>query len=318
MRNFDELSEREILALAIGNEEEDGRIYADFAEGLRADYPGSSKIFTEMAQEEGEHRRRLLDLYVEKFGEHIPLIRRQDVRGFVTRKPVWQLQPLNLDAVRQQAATMELETATFYRQAAGRATDASVRKLLGDLAEAEVAHEHTADRLMAENLPTSVRDAEDATARRMFVLRVIQPGLAGLMDGSVSTLAPVFAAAFATHSSWDAFLVGMAASIGAGISMGFAEALSDNGSLTGRGAPWIRGVICGLMTTLGGIGHTLPFMISNFLTATIIAIIVVFVELAVITWIRWKYMDSPPLSAAMQVGFGGALVFATGILIGSG
>jgi rubrerythrin len=318
MRNFDELSEREILALAIGNEEEDGRIYADFAEGLRADYPGSSKIFTEMAQEEGEHRRRLLDLYVEKFGEHIPLIRRQDVRGFVTRKPVWQLQPLNLDAVRQQAATMELETATFYRQAAGRATDASVRKLLGDLAEAEVAHEHTADRLMAENLPTSVREAEDATARRMFVLRVIQPGLAGLMDGSVSTLAPVFAAAFATHSSWDAFLVGMAASIGAGISMGFAEALSDNGSLTGRGAPWIRGVICGLMTTLGGIGHTLPFMISNFLTATIIAIIVVFVELAVITWIRWKYMDSPPLSAAMQVGFGGALVFATGILIGSG
>ena len=318
MRNFDELSEREILALAIGNEEEDGRIYADFAEGLRADYPASARMFTEMAQEEGEHRRRLLDLYVQKFGEHIPLIRRQDVRGFVTRKPVWQLQPLNLDAVRQQAATMELETATFYRRAAARATDASVRKLLGDLAEAEVAHEHTADRLMEENLPTDVRAAEDATARRMFVLRVIQPGLAGLMDGSVSTLAPVFAAAFATRDSWDAFLVGLAASIGAGISMGFAEALSDNGSLTGRGAPWIRGTICGLMTTLGGIGHTLPFMIPSFLTATVIAIAVVFVELAVITWIRWKYMDSPPLSAAMQVGFGGALVFATGILIGSG
>jgi rubrerythrin len=318
MRNFDELSEREIIALAIGAEEEDGRIYADFAEGLRNDYPGSAKVFTEMAHEEGEHRRRLLDLYVEKFGEHIPLIRRQDVRGFISRKPVWQLQPLNLDAVRHQAATMELEAATFYRRAASGATDASIRKLLGDLAEAEVAHEHTADRLMEENLPTDVRAAEDATARRMFVLRVIQPGLAGLMDGSVSTLAPVFAAAFATHSSWDAFLVGMAASIGAGISMGFAEALSDNGSLTGRGAPWIRGVICGLMTTLGGIGHTLPFMIPSFLTATVIAIMVVFVELAVITWIRWKYMDSPPLSAAMQVGFGGALVFATGILIGSG
>ena len=317
MRNFDELSEREILALAIGNEEEDGRIYADFAEGLRADYPGSAKVFTEMAHEEGEHRRRLLDIYVEKFGEHIPLIRRQDVRGFVSRRPVWQLQPLNLDAVRHQAATMELETATFYRRAAARATDASVRKLLGDLAEAEV-HEHTAERLMEENLPASVRAQEDATARRMFVLRVIQPGLAGLMDGSVSTLAPVFAAAFATRDPWDAFLVGMAASIGAGISMGFAEALSDNGSLTGRGAPWIRGVICGLMTTLGGIGHTLPFMIRNFYTAMVIAIAVVFVELAVITWIRWKYMDSPPLSAAMQVGFGGALVFATGILIGSG
>jgi rubrerythrin len=318
MRNFDQLSEREILALAIGAEEEDGRIYADFAEGLRNDYPASAKVFTEMAHEEGEHRRRLLDLYVEKFGEHIPLIRRQDVRGFVNRKPVWQLQPLNLDAVRQQAATMELEAARYYRRSAARSTDASIRKLLGDLAEAEERHEHTADRLMAENLPTDVRAAEDATARRMFVLRVIQPGLAGLMDGSVSTLAPVFAAAFATGISWDAFLVGMAASIGAGISMGFAEALSDNGSLTGRGAPWIRGVICGLMTTLGGIGHTLPFMIPAFLTATIIAIIVVFVELAVITWIRWKYMDSPPLSAAMQVGFGGALVFATGILIGSG
>ena len=318
MRNFNELSEREILALAIGNEEEDGRVYADFAEGLRADYPGSAKVFTEMAQEEGEHRRRLIDLYREKFGEHIPLIRRQDVRGFVSRRPVWQLLPFNIDEVRSHAATMELETAEFYRKAAARTSDASMRKLLGDLAEAEVAHEHIADRLVAENVPANVRAEEEQTARKMFVLRVIQPGLAGLMDGSVSTLAPVFAAAFATRDSWDAFLVGMAASIGAGISMGFAEALSDNGSLTGRGAPWIRGVICGLMTTLGGIGHTLPFMIPSFYTATALAIAVVFVELGVITWIRWKYMDTPPVSAAMQVGFGGALVFATGILIGSG
>jgi len=213
---------------------------------------------------------------------------------------------------------MELETAEFYRRAAGRTSDASLRKLLGDLAEAEVAHEHTADRLVEENVPATVRAEEEQTARKMFVLRVIQPGLAGLMDGSVSTLAPVFAAAFATRDSWDAFLVGMAASIGAGISMGFAEALSDNGSLTGRGAPWIRGAICGLMTTLGGIGHTLPFMISNFTTATVLAIAVVFVELGVISWVRWKYMDTPPVSAAMQVGFGGVLVFATGILIGSG
>jgi rubrerythrin len=317
MRNFDELGEREILALAIGNEEEDSRIYADFAEGLHADYPGSAKVFTEMSAEEGEHRRRLLDLYREKFGEHIPLIRRQDVRGFITRKPVWQLQPLRLDAVRAQAESMEMETARFYRLAAGRSTDASIRMLLGDLAEAEDEHEHIAERLMAENLPTSVRAQEDAQARRNLLLQVIQPGLAGLMDGSVSTLAPVFAAAFATGRSWDAFLVGMAASIGAGISMGFAEALSDNGSLTGRGAPWIRGGICGVMTTLGGIGHTLPFLIGNFTTALIIAMIVVVVELAIISWIRWKYMDTPPFSAALQVGFGGALVFATGILIGS-
>jgi erythrin-vacuolar iron transport family protein len=317
MRNFSELAEREILALAIGAEEEDGRIYLDFAEGLRADYPASAKVFIDMAAEEGEHRRWLIDLYREKFGEHIPLIRRQDVRGFVQRKPVWQTQPLRLDLVRSQAEQMEYEAARFYRLAAARSTDASVRKLLGDLADAEARHEHTAERLMAQNLTVDARAEEDEAARRMFVLRVIQPGLAGLMDGSVSTLAPVFAAAFATQSSWDAFLVGLAASIGAGISMGFAEALSDNGSLTGRGAPWIRGVICGLMTTLGGIGHTLPFLLPDFFIATVVAVAVVAVELGIISWIRWKYMDTPPFSAAVQVGFGGALVFATGILIGS-
>ena len=317
MRNFSDLTEREILALAIGSEEEDARIYTDVAEGLRENYPGTAQVFTDMVAEEHEHRRRLLDLYTEKFGEHIPLIRRQDVRGFISRKPVWQIRPLGLDTVRQLAQTMELETQQFYHLAAERSTDTSIRKLLGDLAEAEVAHEHIADRLMEQNVPKTVREAEDEAARRMFVLRVIQPGLAGLMDGSVSTLAPLFAAAFATGKSWDAFLVGLAASIGAGISMGFAEALSDNGSLTGRGSPWIRGVVCGLMTTLGGIGHTLPFLIPNFWTATSVAIAVVIVELAIISWIRWKYMDTPPVSAAFQVMFGGALVFATGILIGS-
>jgi len=317
MRNFNELNEKEMLALAISGEEEDGRIYADFAEGLRGTYPGTAAVFTEMAAEEGEHRRRLIDLYVEKFGQHIPLIRRQDVRGFVERKPVWQLRPLGVDVVRKQAQIMEMETSRFYQRAASQTSDASIRKLLGDLAEAELQHEHTADRLMEENLPANVRAEEDEAARRMFVLRVIQPGLAGLMDGSVSTLAPVFAAAFATGRSWDAFVVGLAASIGAGISMGFAEALSDNGSLTGRGAPWIRGGICGLMTTLGGIGHTLPFLLTNFWTAMVVAIAVVIAELAVISWIRWKYMDTPPFSAALQVGFGGALVFATGVLIGA-
>ena len=232
-------------------------------------------------------------------------------------KPIWQIRPLSIEVTRNQAQLMEAETQRFYRLAAARSTDASIRKLLGDLAEIEAEHEMTADRLVAENVPTDIAAEERETQRRMFVLRVIQPGLAGLMDGSVSTLAPVFAAAFATGRSWDAFVVGLAASIGAGISMGFAEALSDNGSLTGRGAPWIRGGICGLMTTLGGIGHTLPFMLQNFWTATVVAIAVVIVELAIISWIRWKYMDTPPLSAAMQVGFGGALVFATGILIGA-
>ena len=317
MRNFSELSEREILALAIANEEEDGRIYTDIAEGLREDYAASAGVFTQMASEENEHRRQLIELYQQKFGEHIPLIRRQDVRGFLQRKPIWQVRPLGLDAVRQLAESMELETTQFYHRAATRTSDASIRKLLGDLAEAEIQHEHNAGRLMLEHLPPDVRRVEDEAARRMFLLRVVQPGLAGLMDGSVSTLAPLFAAAFATGRSWDAFLVGLAASIGAGISMGFAEALSDNGSLTGRGAPWIRGAICGLMTTLGGIGHTLPYLIGDFWTASMIAISVVVVELAVISWIRWKYMDTPPLSAAFQVMLGGALVFAAGILIGS-
>ena len=317
MRNFDELSEKEILALAIGNEEEDGRIYADIAERLRDDYPATASVFSEMAGEEGEHRRRLIDLYRVKFGEHIPLIRRQDVRGFVQHPPVWQSRTLGIEAVRKQAQAMEAEAQRFYRRAATRSTDASVRKLLGDLAEIEAQHEHTADKLVQQNVPENIRHEEAEAERRLFVLRVIQPGLAGLMDGSVSTLAPVFAAAFASGRSWDAFVVGLAASIGAGISMGFAEALSDNGSLTGRGAPWVRGLICGLMTTLGGIGHTLPFLIAAFWTATLVAIAVVIVELGIITWVRWRYMDTPPVSAAMQVGFGGALVFATGILIGN-
>jgi rubrerythrin len=316
-RSFTDLSERELLALAISSEEEDGRIYADFAEGLRENYPASAHVFTDMAAEESEHRRLLIDLYVQKFGDHIPLVRRQDVRGWVQRRPVWQLRPLGVDVVRRQARQMEQDAARFYQQAASRTTDAAIRKLLGDLAAAEEAHESIAAEIEAERLPGDVRAAEDNDAQRRFILQIIQPGLVGLMDGSVSTLAPVFAAAFATHNPWNAFLVGMAASIGAGISMGFAEALSDHGSLTGRGAPWIRGAICGVMTMLGGVGHTLPFLIPDFQTALITAICVVIVELGIISWIRWRFMDTPPLSATLQVGFGGLLVFITGILIGN-
>ena len=318
MRNFNELSEREVLALAITNEEEDGRIYLDFADRLRADYPASAAVFTAMAAEESDHRRRLFDIYRERFGEHIPLIRRQDIRGAMSPKPIWQLPELNLDQVRQQAEVMEVEAARFYRQAATRTTDASIRQLLIDLAEAEVAHEHAAEKLATTRLTDDARAEEDETARRLFVLRYVQPGLVGLMDGSVYTLAPLFAAAFATHNPWETFLVGIAASVGAGISMGMAEGLSDNGSLTGRGAPWMRGLICGVMTMLGGLFHTLPYLLPNFMTATVLAFVVVAVELAVITWIRSKYMDSPPLAAALQVGLGGALVFASGVLIGSG
>ncbi|MDE2238741.1 MAG: rubrerythrin [Rhodospirillales bacterium] len=318
MRDFSQLSEREILALAIGNEEEDGRIYLDIAERLRDDYPGTAKVFSEMAAEENEHRRELLELYREKFGEHIPLIRRQDVRGFINRPSVWQFPKPNIDDVRKLAESMEQETQRFYRNAAERTSDVSIRKLLGDLAEAEAAHEHRADVLSEQNLPADVRSLEDQHAKRQFVLQYIQPSLVGLMDGSVSTLAPIFAAAFSTGNTFSTFLVGAAASLGAGISMGFAEALSDDGSLTGRGTPYVRGVVTGLMTTLGGLGHTLPFLIPSLHVALIVAIIVVIVELSTISWIRWRFMDTSPLRATLQVALGGALVFATGVLIGAG
>jgi len=317
MRSFDSLSEREVLALAISLEEEDERIYADFAEGLSEDFPATSSIFRGMREEESGHRRRLIELSREKFGDHIPLIRRQDVRGFVDRKPVWLLRPLRLEAVRGMAEAMEVETRRFYERAAARSQDASIRQLLDDLAQEERGHEERAEQLTEDKLQPSAKQQEEAANRRLFVLQIVQPGLAGLMDGSVSTLAPVFAAAFATHRPWDAFLVGLAASIGAGISMGFAEALSDDGSLTGRGHPWMRGLVCGLMTALGGIGHTLPFLIPSFQTALTAAIAVVIVELGIITWVRNRYMETPPLSAALQVGLGGALVFVTGILIGN-
>ncbi|MCZ7657921.1 MAG: rubrerythrin [Xanthobacteraceae bacterium] len=317
MKRFADLSEQEILALAISNEEEDSRIYRGFAEGLRESFPASAQVFEEMAEEEVRHRTLLFDLYREKFGDYLPLVRRQDVKGFVKHKPLWLVRPLGLDEVRKYAATMEYETGRFYRKAAEAARDASVRELLVRLAEAEDRHERLAERLGERILTPDARREEDETARRMFVLQYVQPGLAGLMDGSVSTLAPLFAAAFATHSTWETFLVGLAASVGAGISMGFAEALSDDGSLTGRGTPWLRGTVSGLMTTIGGIGHTLPYLIPDFWIATVLAVVVVVVELAAISWIRWRYMDTPFLAATFQVMVGGALVFLAGILIGS-
>jgi erythrin-vacuolar iron transport family protein len=318
MRSFKSLSEQEILALAISLEEEDARIFDDFAEGLQATYPAQAEEFRRLRAEEDTHRHRLLDLYRAKFGEHIPLIRRQDVKGFVRRRPVWLVRPLGLDAVRKQAELMELETTRFYEKAIRRATDASIRQLLGDLAEEERKHERLAEKMIAEQPHT-----EAAARKREFVLQVVQPGLAGLMDGSVSTLAPLFAAAFATKNNWDTFRVGLAASLGAGISMGFAEALSDDGSLTGRGRPLMRGLICGLMTALGGVGHSLPYLLpdrdpSYFYLATYIAVAVVLVELAVIAWIRRRYMDTPWTSAIFQVVVGGLLVFLTGVFIGAG
>ena len=322
MKSLAELTEREVLALAIAGEEEDSRIYQHFADELRTPYPHSAQIFDAMAEEERDHRTMLYGLYREKFGEHLPPIRREDVKGFLKRRPFWFSKNLPVDKMRQEAEIMEMQAANFYEKAAGQTLDVSVRELLQRLAEIERGHEKKAGALADASLKGDAGAEEEATRRRMFVLQYVQPGLAGLMDGSVSTLAPLFAAAFATQNNWATFLVGLAASIGAGISMGFAEALSDDGSMTGRGAPWMRGFVCGLMTTIGGIGHTLPYLVPDsvpnaFWVATSIACVVVLVELWAIAWIRAKYMDTPFLQAAFQVVLGGVLVFLTGILIGS-
>jgi len=284
---------------------------------MRENYPGTAHVFAAMSEEENGHRHRLLELYHTKVGDHIPLIRRQDVKGFLERKSFWLLRPLGVDKVRVQVELMEAESKRFYQTAARHSTDASIRQLLGDLAAEERRHEARAEELESDYVPAEVEKQEDESQRRLFVLQIVQPGLAGLMDGSVSTWAPVFAVAFATRNNWTAFAVGVAASLGAGISMGFAEALSDDGSLTGRGHPWVRGLVCGLMTAVGGIGHTLPFLMANFRIALAAAALVVLVELGVISWIRHRYMDTPALSAALQVGLGGALLFVTGVLIGS-
>jgi len=316
--HFRELNESQLLALAITSEEEDGRIYRDFAEGLRESFPATAELFTRMADEESGHRHRLLDLYQKKFGEHVPLIRRQDVEGFNIRRPSWLTTSLRPEKAREEAALMEQDARRFYEAAAQKSSDASVRQLLGDLANEELKHEATAESVNAEQTETGAVEQEEETARRIFVLHFVQPGLAGLMDGSVSTLAPLFAAAFATGNTAETFKVGLAAAVGAGISMGFAEALSDDGKLSGRGQPWLRGLVCGLMTAIGGIGHTLPYLIGSFHVATSIAITVVIIELIVISWIRYRYMDTPFLAASYQVIVGGVLVFLAGWLIGAG
>lgn len=317
MKDFDQLNEREVVALAITLEEEDERFYSDLSEALRKNFPDSAAVFDGMRVEESNHRRKLIELFQQKFGEHIPYIRRQDVRGFIERKSVWLYQPINLEKIRKQIGAMEMETKRFYENAAKRTQDASIRQLLNDLAQAEDAHVILAEDLERKHISNNVKAQELESQRRLFLLQIVQPGLAGLMDGSVSTLAPLFAAAFATHNTWAAFLVGLAASVGAGISMGFAEALSDDGALTGRGHPWLRGGICGLMTALGGVGHTLPFLIPNFTLALAISFSVVLIELLAISWVRHRYMDTPTFSAVVQVMLGGILVFLAGVLIGN-
>lgn len=317
-RRFSDLSEQEVLALAISNEEDDARIYRQYAQRLREEYPASAKVFDEMAREEDEHRKRLIEAHKKRFGDVIPLIRREHVSGFYARNPIWLVENLGLERIREEASEMERQAEAFYRKAADRSSDADTRKLLGDLAAAEAGHTELAGALEAKYLGGDARDEEDRAAHRQFVLTWVQPGLAGLMDGSVSTLAPIFATAFATQNTHTTFLVGLAASIGAGISMGFTEAASDDGELSGRGSPVKRGISSGVMTALGGLGHALPYLIPHFWTATITAMVVVFVELWAIAWIQNRYMQTPFARATFQVVLGGALVFAAGVLIGGG
>lgn len=316
-RQFSDLSEQEVLALAISSEEDDARIYRTYAERLRKEFPDTAKVFEGMAVEEDGHRQRLIELHKSRFGETIPLVRREHVAGYYARRPIWLIENLGLERIREEAAGMEREAHNFYVRAAQSTTDANTRKLLGDLAAAEAGHEKAAVRLEKAHLPEDAREDEDKAAHRQFVLTWVQPGLAGLMDGSVSTLAPIFATAFATHDTWTTFLVGLAASVGAGISMGFTEAASDDGTISGRGSPVKRGFASGVMTTVGGLGHALPYLIPDFWTATTIAIVIVFIELWAIAWIQNKFMETPFWRATFQVVLGGALVFAAGILIGS-
>jgi len=317
-RRFQELSEQEVLALAISSEEDDARIYRGYAAHLRTDYPASAAVFDGMAEEEDGHRRRLIDLHRERFGEVIPLIRREHVSGFYARRPVWLIENLGLERIRDEAAQMERDAERFYLTAAAATSDAATRQLLGDLAAAEAGHTDKARALSDAHLGDDAKTEEETAAHRQFVLTWVQPGLAGLMDGSVSTLAPIFAVAFATQDTWTTFLVGLAASVGAGISMGFTEAASDDGKISGRGSPYKRGLAAGVMTTIGGLGHALPYLITDFWTATILALVVVFVELWAIAWIQNRFMQTPWLKAVFQVVLGGALVFAAGVIIGSG
>jgi rubrerythrin len=322
MKSLSELSESEVLALAIANEEEDSRIYQTFAERLRKDFPASAKVFDEMAEEERSHRSTLYDAYRQRFGEHLPPIRREDVRGFLKRRSVWMLDNLGRERMLKEAEIMELQAANFYDKAAAQTQDLTVRELFVHLAEVERGHENRAMEAEDRNLTGDARKSEEEAGQRLFILQYVQPGLVGLMDGSVSTLAPLFAAAFATRENWPTFLVGLAAAIGAGISMGFAEALSDDGKLSGRGSPLIRGFVCGLMTTFGGIFHTIPYLVPQsvpnaFAVSTTIAAVIVFIELGLISWIRSRYMDTPIFRAAIQIVIGGLLVFLSGILIGN-
>lgn len=315
-RRFSDLSERDVLALAISSEADDAHVYDDYAEALRKDFPDTAKVFEGMAAQERGHNATLTKEYERRYGGHVPLIRRESIAGYYNRRPAWVVVNLGIDRIREEVGRMEDESANFYLHALKKASDPGTRTLLESLYRTELQHEEIAGSLAERYLPVDKKAEEDEKARRQFVLTWVQPGLAGLMDGSVSTLAPIFATAFATQNSHTTLLVGLAAAVGAGISMGFTEAVHDDGVISGRGSPLKRGIASGTMTAVGGLGHALPYIIPEFWTATVIAIAIVFVELWAIAFIQNRYMETPFWRSVFQVVLGGVLVLAAGIFIG--
>tara|TARA_B000000532_G_scaffold4550_1_gene3646 strand:+ start:605 stop:1579 length:975 start_codon:yes stop_codon:yes gene_type:complete len=317
-KKFQDLNDNEILSLAIDNLEEDIKLYDEYSSHFLINYPVTSKMFKQMSILKNKNRKKLVELHKKKFGESLSITNQKEIANYFKRKPEWLVIKNSIEKVRNEIIEMETMSAQFYNSFAKKSQNIEIRNLLIDLAIMSREQKDNA-KLILLNAQKSRSAKEEVTKdKRQFILTWVQPGLAGLMDGSVSTLAPIFATAFATKDSHTTLLVGLAASIGAGISMGFTEAVHDDGVISGRGSPIKRGFASGIMTTIGGLGHALPYLISDFYVATVIAMFFVLVELWAIAWIQAKYMEIKFTKAVFQVVFGGSLVLAAGILIGGG
>ena len=317
-KKFQDLNDNEILSLAIDSLEEDIKLYDEYSSHFLINYPVTSKMFKQMSILKNKNRKKLVELHKKNFGETLSITNQKEIANYFKRKPEWLVIKNSIEKVRNEIIEMETLSAQFYNSFAKKSQNIEIRNLLIDLALMSREQKDNA-KLILLNAQKSRSAKEEVTKdKRQFILTWVQPGLAGLMDGSVSTLAPIFATAFATKDSHTTLLVGLAASIGAGISMGFTEAVHDDGVISGRGSPIKRGFASGIMTTIGGLGHALPYLISDFYVATVIAMFFVLVELWAIAWIQAKYMEIKFTKAVFQVVFGGSLVLAAGILIGGG
>lgn len=317
-KHFQDLNDDEILSLSIDILEEDIRLYDDYSSHFLINYPETSKMFKKMSILKNKNRQQLIKLHKKKFGETLNITHKNEIYNFFKRKPKWFVIKNSIEKVRNEIIEMEANSSQFYNSFAKKSNNIETRNLLIDLAMMSREQKDNAKLILLNTQKLHSAKEEVTKDKKQFILTWVQPGLAGLMDGSVSTLAPIFATAFATKDSHTTLLVGLAASIGAGISMGFTEAVHDDGVISGRGSPIKRGFASGIMTTIGGLGHALPYLISDFYVATVIAMFFVLVELWAIAWIQAKYMKIKFTKAVFQVVFGGSLVLAAGILIGGG